>query len=244
VVRWIEWSGRGPVHLFGNSLGGAISLRVAAQRPDLVRTLTLISPAMPFIDPRRSIHSRLLPLLVIPGGERLAARKLATIAPEALAREILAACFADSGDLPAARLADAVEEARRRYDAPWYVAAYLRSLRGLVGSFLASYLPGHDSLWRMATRVSAPTLVIAGRQDRLVDIRTAPAVARRIPDSRLMMLDRVGHVAQMEVPRIVARAFIALHEEASRPGDLAARPASLPGSVRVRRRLATQPVRA
>lgn len=33
VVRWIEHSGRGPVHLFGNSLGGAISVRVAALRP-------------------------------------------------------------------------------------------------------------------------------------------------------------------------------------------------------------------
>src|SRR4029450_10831539 len=44
VGRWIERSGRGPVHLFGNSLGGAVTVRVAALRPDLVRTLTLVSP--------------------------------------------------------------------------------------------------------------------------------------------------------------------------------------------------------
>ena len=73
VVRWIEHSGRGPVHLFGNSLGGAITVRVAGTRPDLVRTLTLVSPAMPFMDPRRSLQSRLLPLLLIPGAERMAA---------------------------------------------------------------------------------------------------------------------------------------------------------------------------
>jgi len=36
VIRWIEYSGRGPVHLFGNSLGGAITVRVAGTRPDLV----------------------------------------------------------------------------------------------------------------------------------------------------------------------------------------------------------------
>ena len=29
VIRWIEHSDRGPVHLFGNSLGGAISLSVS-----------------------------------------------------------------------------------------------------------------------------------------------------------------------------------------------------------------------
>src|SRR6188508_2969001 len=33
VIRWIEASGRGPVHLVGNSLGGAITVRVAGTRP-------------------------------------------------------------------------------------------------------------------------------------------------------------------------------------------------------------------
>jgi pimeloyl-ACP methyl ester carboxylesterase len=34
-----------------------------------------------------------------------------------------------------------------------------------------------------------------------------------IPDSRLLMLDGVGHVAHMEVPRLVARAVVALLDE-------------------------------
>ncbi|MGH8876330.1 MAG: alpha/beta fold hydrolase, partial [Stackebrandtia sp.] len=66
VAAWITQSQRGPVHLVGNSLGGAISVYVAATRPHLVRTLTLISPAMPFADVRRSSQSRLLPLLALP----------------------------------------------------------------------------------------------------------------------------------------------------------------------------------
>ena len=37
----------GPVHLFGNSMGGAVSVQLAARRPDLVRSVTLISPALP-----------------------------------------------------------------------------------------------------------------------------------------------------------------------------------------------------
>jgi len=47
VIRYLEVSGRGPVHLVGNSMGGAVCVVVAAKRPDLVRTLTLISPAVP-----------------------------------------------------------------------------------------------------------------------------------------------------------------------------------------------------
>ena len=222
VVRWIEHSDRGPVHLFGNSLGGAVTVRVAGTRPDLVRTLTLVSPAMPFMDPRRSLQSRFLPLLLVPRVERIAARRLATIAPEVLAQEVIAACFADPSALPAERIAEAVEEVRRRYEAPWYVDAYIRTLRGLVGSILQSYLPGPASMWRMAERITAPTLVVTGRQDRLVDVRVAPAVGKLIADSRLMVLDQVGHVAQMERPDLVARAVIAMLDEVAAYPDAAA----------------------
>src|SRR4051794_25933976 len=34
VVDYLELAGRGPVHLFGNSLGGAVATRLAALRPD------------------------------------------------------------------------------------------------------------------------------------------------------------------------------------------------------------------
>jgi pimeloyl-ACP methyl ester carboxylesterase len=223
VIRWIEYSDRGPVHLFGNSLGGSISVRVAALRPDLVRTLTLISPAMPFLDARRSVHGRMLPFLLIPRVERIAARRMASIPPDDLARQILELCFADPTRIAEQRLAEAVEEARMRYDVPWYADAYVRSLRALVGSFLRAYLPGSGSLWRLARRITAPTLVIGGGLDRLVDVRVAPQVARTIPDSRLLVLDGVGHVAQMEVPDLVARSVIGMLAEvrAARTGRMA-----------------------
>jgi pimeloyl-ACP methyl ester carboxylesterase len=223
VIRWIEHGDRGPVHLFGNSLGGSISVRVAALRPDLVRTLTLISPAMPFLDARRSAHGRMLPFLLIPRVDRLAARRMASIPPHELARQIMELCFADPTRIAEQRLAEAVEEARLRYDVPWYADAYVRTLRGLVGSFLRAYLPGSGSLWRLARRIKAPTLVVGGGRDRLVDVRVAPQVARTIPDSRLLMLDGVGHVAQMEVPDLVARSVVAMLAEVrvGRPGDMA-----------------------
>lgn len=213
VVRYIEHTERGPVHLFGNSLGGAITVRVAGLRPDLVRTLTLISPAMPFLDPRRSLQGRVVPLLAVPRIERLAARRLAQIAPEEMALQVMEACFADTTRISEQRRREAIEEIKIRYEADHYARAYLRTLRGLVSCFLRAYLPGGGSLWRIAAQITAPTLVIGGRQDRLVDIRVSPQVAKIVPDSRLLMLDGVGHVAQMEVPRTVARAVLALLDD-------------------------------
>ncbi len=226
VVRVIEHTGRGPVHLFGNSLGGAVSVRVAATRPDLVRSLTLISPAMPFMDPRRSAQGRYVPLLLIPRLERLAARRLADLDADSLARQVIDVCWAKPDELSPQRRAEAIEEAGRRLSVPWYADAYVRTFRGLVTSFLRAYLPGAGSLWRLAENVTVPTLVIWGRQDRLVDVGLAPRVAGAIPDSRLLIIDRVGHVAQMERPRPVARAFLALLDEVS-AGDTGAEPAGI-----------------
>src|SRR5436305_3852763 len=114
VARWIEYTDRGPVHLFGNSLGGAIAVRVAGTRPDLVRTLTLISPAMPFLDPRRSEHGRMLPLLWIPRVDRIAERRLRAVEPADLARQVLELCLADPGRIQDQRSADAAQEPRMR----------------------------------------------------------------------------------------------------------------------------------
>ena len=50
------------VDLVGHSLGGLVSVRVAALRPDLVRRLVLIAP--PGVGPRRSTTTYVWPLLV------------------------------------------------------------------------------------------------------------------------------------------------------------------------------------
>jgi pimeloyl-ACP methyl ester carboxylesterase len=42
-------------------------------------------------------------------------------------------------------------------------------------------------------------------------------VAKVIPDSRLLILPGVGHVAQMEVPRLVAQAIVGMLDEVGSP---------------------------
>lgn len=228
VIDLIEHTESGPVHLIGNSLGGAISVRVAALRPDLVRTLVLVSPAMPFLDARKSAHGRMVPLLALPRVDRIAAWKMAGIDPELLAAEILRACWAHPDQVPPQRLAEAVSEIRRRTEVPHFASAYTGALRGLVWSFLRAQLPGGNSMWTLARRVKAPTLVVSGLRDQLVDIRVAPRVARTIPDSQLLLLPDVGHVAQMEAPRTVARAFLGLLDTVRAAVPTSPAPASTP----------------
>jgi pimeloyl-ACP methyl ester carboxylesterase len=210
LIAYLEFAGRGAVHLVGNSLGGSIAVRVAALRPDLVRTLTLISPAMPFLDPRRTAHGPLLPILALPRAERLFAWGMARLTVDEMADQVMMACFGDTSKINAQRRAEAIEEIKLRYTVAHYPRAYMGTLRGLVSSFLRAYLPGAGSQWRLAANVVAPTLVIGGLDDKLVDPRVPGQVARVIPDSRLLILPRVGHVAQMEVPRLVARGIVGM----------------------------------
>ena len=217
VIGYLEYANRGPVHVVGNSLGGAISVRVAALRPDLVRTLTLITPAMPFLDPRRTAQGPMLPLLALPRADRLFGWGMARLTPEAMAEQVLLACFGDTTKVSEQRRAEAIEEIKLRHTVAHYPKAYLGTLRGLVSSFVRAYLPGSESQWRLAARITAPTLVIGGMRDELVDPRVPAQVAKAIPDSRLLILPGVGHVAQMEVPRLVARGVVGLLEDVNSP---------------------------
>lgn len=209
VIARIEARGDGPVHLFGNSLGGAVSTIVAAKRPDLVRTLTLVSPALPALRPRHGSDAR-LPLLLMPGLRTLVRRQLAAVSPEKRAQAVLAMCYADPSLVSAARVAESVAEIRRRSGLAHDVDALMGSLRGLVGSYLKR---GPRAVWRQAGRVQAPTLLVWGVEDRLVDVAIAPRAAQTFPDARLLLLKDVGHVAQMERPDLVARAFLGMQKE-------------------------------
>jgi pimeloyl-ACP methyl ester carboxylesterase len=205
VVRLIEKRGRGPVHLFGNSLGGAIATRLAGTRPDLVRTLTLISPALPDLRPRYG-PARIL-AATMPGFGPWAVRRLTLLSAEQRVQGTLDMCFADPTGVHPDRLMEFVEDVRRRDGLPHNSEALIASSRALVNAYV------RRSLWRYAARVAAPTLLIYGRQDRLVDPRMAARAGRVFKHARVIVLPDVGHVAQMERPEVVAREFRAMLED-------------------------------
>jgi pimeloyl-ACP methyl ester carboxylesterase len=214
VVRLIEAGGRGPVHLFGNSLGGAVATKVAATRPDLVRTLALISPALPEIPPQRSAWPTAL--LGLPGVASLVARASRAWPAERRTEQMLALCYGDPARVPAEVWAEHVKEYGRRVELPYFWDALSRSARGIADAYT---LGGQHALWRQAERVLAPTLLVYGGLDKLVSFRTARRASGAFRDSRLLALPDSGHVAMMEHPDEVARAVRELLDSADGPED-------------------------
>ncbi|WP_217167539.1 alpha/beta fold hydrolase [Streptomyces sp. AC512_CC834] len=202
VVRYLDAAGRGPVHLFANSLGGAVVTRVAAVRPDLVRTLTLVSPALPEIRVQRSAVPTAL--LALPGVVSLFTRITREWTAEQRVRGVTALCYGDPGRVSPEGFRNAVEEMERRLRLPYFWDAMARSTRGLVNAYTVG---GQYGLWRQAERVLAPTLLVYGGRDQLVGYRMAQRAARAFRDSRLLTLPDAGHVAMMEYPETVATAF-------------------------------------
>ena len=216
VIGYLERSGRGPVHLVGNSMGGAISLRVAAMRPDLVRTLTLISPAVPDVRRLRAHplkHDPRMALLVVPGVGGMAMRSLGRVGVETRGRATIQLCFADPSRYSPTRLEQDVEEARARMGQPWANEAMLRSMRGLARVQFTQA----RSTWRSIRSITAPTLVLWGDTDRLVAPDLAGHLAGEIPGASQLVLEHIGHTAMMEDPHTTARAVLAMLEDASAP---------------------------
>ena len=207
VIRLIEAlreaGGQVPVHLIGNSMGGSVAVRVAARRPDLVRTLTLISPALP--DLRVPVAAAHFPLLGLPfAGEWLARQWSARYPAEDRVAGVFAMCFSDPSRVYPDRFALEVAALRRRDALDYNARSVARAARALVAETLR---PAPFSLWRAATRVAAPSLVLFAADDRLVRPRLAAKAARAFRNARVVVLPRAGHVAQMECPAVVAALF-------------------------------------
>jgi pimeloyl-ACP methyl ester carboxylesterase len=189
-----------PVHLFGNSMGGAISVQLAGRHPHLVRTLTLVSPALPKVGVRRTnVH---LPVIAAPGLGTTLMRRYLTLDAATRARATIDVCFADPSAVPVERMNEAVQEVRRRDALPYTGDVFVQSLRGL----LATYLDRSDERpWRLAERITCPTLLVYGRADKLVD--PIHAHTKAFPDVRVLVLPHAGHVSQIEQPVLVADAW-------------------------------------
>ncbi len=193
----------GRVHLIGNSMGGAVAVRVAARRPDLVQTLTLISPALPDLRLRRSAAH--FPVLALPFlGEWIVRKWSGHFPVRDRVAGVFAACFYDPSCIHPDRFELEVEALRRRDGLSHEATALARAARALVAETLT---PHPFSLWDAAQRVTAHSLVLYGSHDRLVSPRFAARAARVFRNARVVVLPQTGHIAQMECPRAVAALF-------------------------------------
>jgi len=101
---------------------------------------------------------------------------------------------------------------RRFADRRWR-RALLHTVRGTTGHRVRDQL----------AQLAQPTLVIVGRNDRIVDPVQSIEAARRLPNGRLVVLDDCGHAAQIEQAAAVNRFVVAFVQEASAPGAAGAR---------------------
>lgn len=192
----------GPVHLMGNSLGGAVSVQVAGRRPDLVASLSVISPAMPHGRVGRgNVH---LPVVAIPGVGDALIKRYAQVPAEVRMQSTVDACFTEPGRLDDDVRAALLDEVRARDSLTYAHDAFLGSLRGLMSSFFDA---GPRRPWRLAQQYPGPVLAVYGEDDILVDARAASRAARQFADAEVVLIPDCGHVAQMEHPELVADLF-------------------------------------
>jgi pimeloyl-ACP methyl ester carboxylesterase len=213
IIRLIETLDRGPVHLAGNSMGGAISIRVAAARPDLVKTLTLISPVLPDLRPHLStIH---FPILALPFVGRALTRYWARVPAENRVAGVYRACCYDPAILHPERFAQEVAALRRLDELGYGGATLVGAARTLVAETLT---PRPLSLWRAAERVQAPALVLFGSHDRLMSPALAAPAARAFKNAQVEVLPHIGHIGQMERPDLIAARFREMVDRTGMPG--------------------------
>ena len=162
----IEASGDDRVALFAHSFGAAAAVELSIRRPDLVSHLILFGAA-----PSRLDGDALTP-------ELLAALAALARADWNLAARTIADLLLPGAD--AATVASLADHQRIRAGGD-AAAVMLDALRD-------------DDLRDMLPRITVPTLVLHRRDDRVVSLLSARAVASRIPKARLGVLDGAEHL--------------------------------------------------
>lgn len=164
-----------PAHVVGLSFGGGIAQQLAIARPELVASLTLMSTS-PGGDDLPPISAGLADWFAGPTPDTDWNDR------EAVFRTMLAAERAFGGDIP-------VDETRIRRITE---RVFDRSLDLAAGANHWS-IPSASARREQLADVRASTLVLHGTRDPLFPIEHGQALAREIPDARLLGVPGLGH---------------------------------------------------
>lgn len=182
VAGFADALGYHRVHLCGNSMGGGISLRFAADYPERVRSMALICSAGPEVE-----NSELLDIL-----DAGLPNPLIPTSPDD-ADEFLGLVMERRPTLP---------RSLQRYTISRSIARSEQNQRMWLGwreSDDADYLP--EDLGTIAAR----TLVIHGEHDRVIHPAVGAHLADKLPNAEHVVLNGIGHVPQIEAPRHTAQ---------------------------------------
>ncbi|BEL07575.1 alpha/beta fold hydrolase [Actinoplanes sichuanensis] len=175
-----------PVHLMGNSLGGAVSMSMLAATPDRVSTLTLVNSAG--FGKEVTVALR---MLAVPGLGRQMLRRIDRITAPRMERMI----FADRALVTPERVAMAIKISRQPDFAPVYleIAKELGGLRGVAAAWRADLLA-------RAAGSTKPTMIVWGDRDLILPSRHLAAARVAFPHAQSHMFPRTGHMPQIERP--------------------------------------------
>ncbi|MBT8064599.1 MAG: alpha/beta hydrolase, partial [Gammaproteobacteria bacterium] len=170
-------------HVVGTSYGGEVGLLFAAEHPERVRSLAVISSVSEIgEDVDRAV---------------LDWRRAADEKPESLYRTMLPTTFSDVFAAANPRLLEQGEE-RLAAAGPDFFKAFV----GLIDAFrqldLTPRLP----------EITCLTLVMVGEEDRLKPPRYSRLIADRIPNSELVVIPGAGHAVILEQPGAVNAALL------------------------------------
>lgn len=183
VIDFLDFLGVERCHLMGNSMGGHIAGLIAARHPERLRSLVLIANAG-VESPRDS--------------------------------ELIAALKTSNGEnnmLVLESAADYPRFARFIFVKPPYMPRLLQ--RGLV-QYTVSQRGYHQTLFRHLIdhyvalepelhRIRAPTLIIWGDNDRVLDVSSIEVMQSRIRQVESVVLKDCGHIPMLERPAETAR---------------------------------------
>lgn len=166
-------------HLLGNSLGGAAAIAMAQTYPDRVTGLVLMAPGggwLPF-GPTPTEGQKQMFLYYNGGGP--SEKKMASFI-----RTMVFDHRQFGEDVVQARYEASLDESHIEFYHR-YNAAFARR-------------HGMDPLWKNLDRITAPTLLLWGRDDRTITLDGAELMLKLIPDVQLHVFGRCGHWVQLE----------------------------------------------
>jgi pimeloyl-ACP methyl ester carboxylesterase len=185
VTDFLTSQGVERTHLVGNSLGGAIALAVAASRPDMVGRLVLVDPVGFGTAVHMMLRTVSLPLL----GERVMRPSRKGI------ENMLKTLFLD----PLTVTQEMTDNSFEIASLPGSGWSFVTTARSLFG-FWGTKRNVRESAIDNARSLRCPSLIIWGKQDKILPATQARSAVKVIPNATLQLFDSSGHCPQLEQP--------------------------------------------
>lgn len=173
-----------PCHFVGLSMGGFVGLRLAARRPELLRSLTLLDTSADAESRRKRLQFKVLN------------RALQWLGPKAVATPVLNVMFGPSF------LNDPQRQGEREAWRRELLANGARPVAKAVSGVLR-----RRSVVDELDQIRCPTLIAVGDEDRVTPFAKAQRMRDRIDGATLVQIPRAGHSSTIEQPAAVTAAI-------------------------------------